>query len=148
MPELPEVETTVRGIAPHVTGKSIRNVTVRQAQLRWPVPEDLGRTLAGSRIRQASRRGKYILLNTGNGHLLVHLGMSGSLRVIPADTPAGPHDHVDIIFDGGQCLRLRDPRRFGAVLWCRDKPEDHELLREFSRLMTFEGIREEDSDES
>ncbi|OOZ36772.1 bifunctional DNA-formamidopyrimidine glycosylase/DNA-(apurinic or apyrimidinic site) lyase [Solemya velesiana gill symbiont] len=127
MPELPEVETTRRGIAPHIEGKQIRRVVIRQHQLRWPIPKGLTRTLPGETILQVKRRAKYLLLETSKGHLLLHLGMSGSLRVLPPETPAGPHDHFDLVFDHC-CLRLRDPRRFGAVLWTRHKPEAHELI--------------------
>ena len=128
MPELPDVETTRRGIAPLLEGKRIKTAIVRQSKLRWPVPRGLARTLSGRKIESVSRRGKYLLINTGNGHLILHLGMSGSLRVIPADTPASPHDHVDIVLQDGQCLRLRDPRRFGAVLWTTNEPQRHKLL--------------------
>jgi formamidopyrimidine-DNA glycosylase len=128
MPELPEVETTRRGIAPLLEGKRIETAIVRQPKLRWPVPRGLARTLSGSKIQSVTRRGKYLLIDTGNGYLILHLGMSGSLRVIPADTPAGPHDHIDIVLDNGQCLRLRDPRRFGAVLWTTGDPMQHKLL--------------------
>jgi len=130
MPELPEVETTRRGIAPLLEGKRIKTAIVRQSKLRWPVPRGLARTLSGRKIESVSRRGKYLLINTGNGHLILHLGMSGSLRVIPADTPASPHDHVDIVLQDGQCLRLRDPRRFGSLHWVPPPVEAHPLLRD------------------
>ena len=128
MPELPEVETTRRGIAPLLEGRRIETAVVRQPKLRWPVPPDLARMLSGQKIESVARRGKYLLVRTENGHLILHLGMSGSLRIIPSDTPAGPHDHVDIVLDDGQCLRLRDPRRFGAVLWATGDPGLHKLL--------------------
>ncbi len=128
MPELPEVETTRRGIAPHVEGHRVSGVTVRQRQLRWPVPKGLGRTLAGQRLESVERRGKYLLLRFERGTVIIHLGMSGSLRLVPEDTPAQKHDHVDIAFDTGRILRLHDPRRFGAVLHTRGNPLDHELL--------------------
>jgi len=128
MPELPEVETTRRGIAPHLEGLAVSGVTVRQRQLRWPVPKGLGRSLKGQTLRKVSRRGKYLLLGFDRGTVILHLGMSGSLRLVPCDTPAGKHDHVDIAFDGGPCLRLTDPRRFGAVLHTRGDPLTHELL--------------------
>lgn len=116
MPELPEVEVTRRGIAPHVEGRSLRHLAVRNASLRWPVPATLAETVGGQTVREAGRRGKYLLLRFDNGTQLVHLGMSGSLRVVPPDQPPALHDHVDWVFD--DCvLRLRDPRRFGAVLW-------------------------------
>jgi formamidopyrimidine-DNA glycosylase len=128
MPELPEVETTRRGIAPLLEGKHIKHVVVRQSKLRWPIPRKLDQILQGQRIERVSRRGKYLLVKTENGCLILHLGMSGSLRVVATNEPAGPHDHVDIVLDDGECLRLRDPRRFGAVLWTADDPGKHKLL--------------------
>jgi formamidopyrimidine-DNA glycosylase len=128
MPELPEVETTRRGIAPLLEGRTVTAVNLRQPRLRWPVPRDLGKTLAGQELMLVERRGKYLLLRFRTGTLIMHLGMSGSLRVLPADTPPETHDHVDVVF-GGNCLRLRDPRRFGAVLWQAGPVEEHELLR-------------------
>ena len=116
MPELPEVETTRRGIAPHILGNSLITVIVRQPRLRWPVPDGLGKTLSGQKIEAVERRAKYLLLRMPKGMLIIHLGMSGSLRVVPTESPAGRHDHVDLVFRDC-CLRLRDPRRFGAVLW-------------------------------
>lgn len=127
MPELPEVEITRRGIAPAIVGRTVSCVTVRHHGLRWPVPRDLARTLVGLTVRAAKRRAKYLLLETEAGHLIIHLGMSGSLRVVPADEAPGPWDHVDIAF-GSHALRLRDPRRFGAVLWQPGVPEAHQLL--------------------
>lgn len=129
MPELPEVETTRRGITPHLLGHTIREVIVRQRQLRWPVPRNLNAWLQGQRIEKIDRRGKYLLLATGTGTLIIHLGMSGSLRILPADTAPQKHDHLDIVLNNDQCLRLRDPRRFGAVLWTRDDPLQHKLLK-------------------
>jgi len=129
MPELPEVETARRGIEPHLKGRRVREVVVRDRRLRWPVPPALKRELTGQRIQAVSRRGKYLLLHTAKGTALLHLGMSGSLRVLPKDTPPQKHDHVDIVLDSGQALRLRDPRRFGALLWTRDDPARHALLR-------------------
>ena len=128
MPELPEVETTRRGIAPHILGQRLAAVIVRQPRLRWPVPDGLGKTLAGQKIEAVERRAKYLLLRMSKGMLIVHLGMSGSLRVVPTDSPAGRHDHVDLVFRDC-CLRLRDPRRFGAVLWSPGSLTDHPLLR-------------------
>ncbi|HET7588026.1 MAG TPA: bifunctional DNA-formamidopyrimidine glycosylase/DNA-(apurinic or apyrimidinic site) lyase [Gammaproteobacteria bacterium] len=129
MPELPEVETARRGIAPHLEGHVIESAAIRQPRLRWPVPRDLDRTLRGATINTVARRGKYLLIETTAGTLIVHLGMSGSLRVLAAATAAGPHDHVDIVLDDNHCLRLKDPRRFGAVLFTRDDPLQHPLLR-------------------
>ena len=127
MPELPEVEVTCRGIAPHLVGRTIAAVTVRDARLRWPIP-DAVRSLAGRAVRSVTRRGKYLLLDCGDGHLILHLGMSGSLRLVAPGTPPAKHDHFDLGFDG-KLLRLRDPRRFGAVLWTAQPPEAHPLLR-------------------
>lgn len=130
MPELPEVETTRRGIAPHVEGRTIQAIIVRDRRLRWPVPHNLNARLQGQTIRAVTRRGKYLLLTTPVGTLIIHLGMSGSLRVLPCETPHAKHDHLDVQLDSKQCLRLRDPRRFGAVLFTHDDPQQHELLRE------------------
>lgn len=127
MPELPEVEVTRRGIAPHLVGRTIAAVTVREPRLRWRIP-DAVRALAGREVRAVTRRGKYLLLDCGDGHLIVHLGMSGSLRLVAAGTPPGKHDHFDLGI-GNQLLRLRDPRRFGAVLWTAQPPEAHPLIR-------------------
>ena len=129
MPELPEVETTRRGIAPHLEGRIITQVIIRQARLRWPIPADLPTRLTGQQLHGVHRRAKYLLLDHGQGHLLIHLGMSGSLRLVAADSPAGKHDHLDLVLDSGQALRLHDPRRFGAVLSCEGDPLQHALLR-------------------
>jgi len=127
VPELPEVETTRRGIEPHLLGRTISGATVRQPQLRWPVP-DLDRLLTGHRVCAVERRAKYLLIRFDHGTLIVHLGMSGSLRVLPAGSAPRPHDHVDLLFDG-RCLRLHDPRRFGALLWAEGDPLQHPRLR-------------------
>jgi formamidopyrimidine-DNA glycosylase len=127
VPELPEVETTRRGIAPHLEGRTIEGLIVRQPRLRWPVPAALKRNLPGQKIHAIERRAKYLLLRLDKGTLILHLGMSGSLRILPADTPPGPHDHIDLLFDN-KCLRLRDPRRFGALLWTREDPTRHRLI--------------------
>ncbi len=129
MPELPEVETTARGIRPHVVGKKITAVLVRNARLRWPVPGNLPQYLVGNNIETVERRAKYLLLRVSDGTVLIHLGMSGNLRILPAATPAQLHDHVDLVFADHTCLRLRDPRRFGAMLWCDGDPHQHKLLR-------------------
>jgi formamidopyrimidine-DNA glycosylase len=126
MPELPEVEVTRRGIAPQLAGRVISGVAVREPRLRWPVPKEV-HALAGRRVTAVRRRGKYLLLDCGDGHLIVHLGMSGSLRVLPPGTPAQKHDHFDLVL-GDRILRLRDPRRFGAVLWTSADIERHPLL--------------------
>ncbi len=127
MPELPEVEVTRRGIAPRLIGRSLAGVTVREPRLRWPVSKALAR-LVGCTVRAVKRRGKYLLLDCGRGHLIVHLGMSGSLRLVDPSQPPDRHDHVDLAFDGS-LLRLRDPRRFGAILWTEAPPDSHPLLR-------------------
>ncbi len=127
MPELPEVETTRRGVEPHITGRKVRGVVVREPRLRWPVPADLPGRLAGQRIGAVERRAKYLLLHTDEGSLLLHLGMSGSLRVVAPGKPPGKHDHLDIEFDGDVVLRYNDPRRFGCCLWL-DAGQTHPLL--------------------
>ena len=137
MPELPEVEVTRKGIAPHLIGRAIAAVAVREPRLRWRIPESV-RSLAGRVVRSVKRRGKYLLLDCGDGHLILHLGMSGSLRLVAPGTKAGKHDHFDLaIGERGEgaplltkrILRLRDPRRFGAVLWTAEPPEAHPLIR-------------------
>jgi formamidopyrimidine-DNA glycosylase len=117
MPELPEVETTCRGIRPHIVDKAITGIVVRNRSLRWPVPAGIGTKLAGAVIRGVRRRAKYILIDVDGGSLIIHLGMSGSLRIVEADAPVRKHDHVDIVIGAGQALRLHDPRRFGSMLW-------------------------------
>lgn len=128
MPELPEVETTRRGIEPHVRGHQIKQLLVRQRRLRWPVPDRLEQLLAGQLIERVERRGKYLLLPVGRGTLIVHLGMSGSLRILNTPTPPGRHDHIDLLLDNGSRLRYTDPRRFGAWLWTDTAVEHHPLL--------------------
>ncbi len=128
MPELPEVETTCRGIAPHITGKTIQHVIIRHRQFRWRVPDELEHTLIGLSIQQVARRAKYLLLHTVNGTLILHLGMSGSLRIVSLEQAAAKHDHVDVIFDEKTVLRFNDPRRFGAVLWTTQPISDHHLF--------------------
>ncbi len=128
MPELPEVETTRRGLAPHLEGQTITSVIIRHPTLRWPVPQQLTTLLPGKQLHQIQRRAKYLLFDTEAGWLIVHLGMSGSLRVLPANTPPGKHDHFDLVFANGMAMRLHDPRRFGAVLWADDDPNAHPLL--------------------
>jgi formamidopyrimidine-DNA glycosylase len=130
MPELPEVETTLRGIEPHLLGQSVVKTVVRQGQLRWPVPDDLAAKLEGKAVQRLERRGKYILFAVEGGALLAHLGMSGSLRIAEADAPIKKHDHVDIVFGNGACLRYHDPRRFGCLLWAEGDPHRHPLLAE------------------
>ncbi|MBK5930181.1 bifunctional DNA-formamidopyrimidine glycosylase/DNA-(apurinic or apyrimidinic site) lyase [Halochromatium salexigens] len=130
MPELPEVETSLRGIEPHLRGHLIDRLEVREPRLRWPIPPDTGERVAGQHILALRRRGKYLLLDLEQGVLMLHLGMSGSLRVLPASTPPGPHDHVDLCLDEGPCLRFRDPRRFGMLQWTAAPAEAHPLLRD------------------
>ncbi len=127
MPELPEVETTRLGLLPRLKDRTLTRITVRNPHLRWPVPSDLEARLAGRRLRDLTRRGKYLLFDFGSSVQIVHLGMSGSLRFAEPDEPAALHDHVDWLFDDGTTLRLRDPRRFGAVLWTDDVAH-HPLL--------------------
>ncbi|MDO9012154.1 MAG: bifunctional DNA-formamidopyrimidine glycosylase/DNA-(apurinic or apyrimidinic site) lyase [Gallionella sp.] len=173
MPELPEVETTRRGLAPHLEGATLSGVVIRNARLRWPIPENLPELLSGQPIISLKRRAKYLLLDCGNGHgkistpdktcharsphpncplatlsptqagegtneslrefhisgtLILHLGMSGSLRILPLATPPAMHDHFDLLLDNGKLMRLRDPRRFGAVLWHEGDVHAHPLL--------------------
>jgi formamidopyrimidine-DNA glycosylase len=128
VPELPEVEITRRGLEPHLLHRRIAAVVIRHAGLRLPLPESLKAILPGRAILGLSRRGKYLLLHCDGGWLILHLGMSGSLRVLPASAPPDKHDHFDLVLDSGQCVRLRDPRRFGAVLWSDRPPENHPLL--------------------
>jgi len=128
MPELPEVETTRRGIEPHICGQKIQRLIVRQPRLRWPVPRHLARRIKHTRIRQLSRRGKYLLISTDTGTVIIHLGMSGSLCVVKDKAPPGLHDHIDLLLENGACLRFRDPRRFGAWLWTDKPAETHPLL--------------------
>ena len=132
MPELPEVETTRRGIAPHLLGRRVTGVVLRRPDLRWPIPREVNELLPGQRIERVERRAKYLLLHTAAGSALLHLGMSGMLRVLPADTPIGPHDHVDLQLQGdpgalARVLRFTDPRRFGCLLW-QPPGQTHDLL--------------------
>jgi len=129
MPELPEVEVTRRGIAPALTGRKVTTVALRTPALRYPLPSDLARKLRDRTLVGIARRGKYLLLDFGGGTVLLHLGMSGTLRLLPPATAAGKHDHVDIVF-GDLLLRLNDPRRFGALLWIDGDVREHPLLRE------------------
>ena len=128
MPELPEVETTRRGLEPHLKGRRVVALTLYDRRLRWPVPDDLPSKLAGQRIIGTGRRAKYLLIKLKAGTLVVHLGMSGSLRVVPADTPRLPHDHYDLLLDSGSTLRFNDPRRFGSLHYTTGDPLKHPLL--------------------
>ena len=127
MPELPEVEITRRGIEPFVLGRTITSVAVRNPNLRLRVPRNFARLVVGRLVKRVARRGKYLLLECDGGSLILHLGMSGSLRVIDPGTPPREHDHLDLVF-GGTALRLRDPRRFGVVLWSSGDASRHPLL--------------------
>ena len=128
MPELPEVETTRRGIKPYIDQQTVTKVIVRQPKLRWPVPAEI-QEMEGQIVESVTRRGKYILLETQKGTALIHLGMSGSLRVVEEGTEVEKHDHVDVVLDSGKAVRLRDPRRFGAFLWTTQNPHKHKLIR-------------------
>jgi formamidopyrimidine-DNA glycosylase len=127
VPELPEVETTRRGIEPHIMGKKVTQVIIRQPILRWPVSVELGQCLTGQVIESVGRRSKYLFLKTQKGRVMIHLGMSGSLRVLTNPVKFEKHDHADFVFDNGKTLRFRDPRRFGSIFWLNDQ-EEHVLL--------------------
>jgi len=127
MPELPEVETTLRGIEPHLKDQRIARVIVREPRLRWPVPAEVSKA-EGQQFVSLARRGKYLLLKLQQGGLIIHLGMSGSLRILSQPLAPEKHDHVDIELENGVCLRFNDPRRFGAFLWVEGQMESHELL--------------------
>lgn len=129
MPELPEVETTCRGIAPHIIGQLISEIRVHNASLRWPIPvAQIQASLPGQKVLNVKRRAKYILIDCGNGQLIIHLGMSGSLRILKQNEALKKHEHLEILFANGSVLRLRDPRRFGAVLWTEQAVEEHRLI--------------------
>lgn len=128
MPELPEVETTRRGIEPLVRGCVVDHVELRTAKLRWPLDPQLSEILSGQTVAAVSRRAKYLLFHLDTGRLLLHLGMTGNLRVVPAEVPPAKHDHFDLVFSDGRCLRLTDPRRFGAVVWLPAGDNESALL--------------------
>jgi len=128
MPELPEVVVTLRGVSPHILGKRVASVVVREPRLRWPVPSDLADTLAGQPLLESRQRGKYMLFRFPGGHLMIHLGMSGNLRIVGEGAPLGKHDHVDMVFADGTVLRYTDPRRFGTIQWLTMPPQQHPLL--------------------
>lgn len=127
MPELPEVETTLRGIQPHLSGQIIQEIIVRNPSLRWPVPPQV-HEVAGQPLNELTRRAKYLLFSTQRGHLIWHLGMSGSMRVLPRQSPASPHEHIQMNLHNGLSLRYIDPRRFGCLLYTEDSPLLHPLL--------------------
>jgi formamidopyrimidine-DNA glycosylase len=129
MPELPEVETTRRGIAPHVEGRRVTRAILRRPDLRWPIPPEIKRRFVGQTILRTERRAKYLLLHCDAGAAILHLGMSGSLRVLAEGVPPRAHDHVDLVLEGGQLLRFNDPRRFGCLLW-QGAGTTHALLRD------------------
>ena len=128
MPELPEVETTRRGIAPLVSGARVERLVVRERRLRWPIPRQVENKLAGARMLGVHRRAKYLLLESERGTAIAHLGMSGSFSVVAAGSGPGAHDHYDLVFDTGKALRFTDPRKFGSLLWGGREPLRHKLL--------------------
>ena len=127
MPELPEVEVTRQGISPYLVDQEVIGLVVRNASLRWPVPQ-IAQQIVGQVIRNVRRRAKYLLIDTDAGTTIVHLGMSGSIRIVPKSTPEEKHDHIDLELASGKILRFNDPRRFGAWLWCELPEEAHPLL--------------------
>lgn len=127
MPELPEVETTRRGIEPHILGKKVTQVIIRQPMLRWPISPELGQCFTGQVVTAVGRRSKYLFLETTRGRVMIHLGMSGSLRVLTSQQTLTKHDHADFVFENELVLRFRDPRRFGSIFWL-DNEDDHVLL--------------------
>lgn len=129
MPELPEVETIMRGLSPQLEGAAVQDVIIRHNQLRWPIPSDLKTHLNQQKIVSLSRRGKYLLIQLTTGTLIIHLGMSGSLRILNSNTPPARHDHLDIRLSNDNLLRYNDPRRFGAILWTEDNPHNHPLIK-------------------
>lgn len=130
MPELPEIEIICAGITPHITGNTVANIIVHTANLRWPISPELSALLPGQTIQSIKRRGKYLLINFQIGSVLIHLGMTGHLRVLPTAALPGKHDHFELVFQNGIVLRLNDVRRFGSVLWAGPNPETHKLLVE------------------
>ncbi len=130
MPELPEVETTLRGISAHLINSEVSHVEIRTEKLRWPFQEDMNFVLRGQVIRDITRRGKYLLVRCAGGTLIMHLGMSGSLRLVPPGVEPGPHDHFDLATNTGPVLRLTDPRKFGSLVWTEKAPEEHTLLKD------------------
>lgn len=128
MPELPEVETTCRGLIPHMVGRRVRACEIRQRKLRWPIESGFEQQVKGAQIQRLSRRAKYLLIHTSKGCAIWHLGMSGSLRIVAGNEPAGKHHHVDWLLNSGQRLRFHDPRRFGALLWTTEAPETHSSI--------------------
>ncbi len=148
MPELPEVEVSRLGITPHILGQTVTAVNIYHPTLRWPVPEEV-KNLEGRRIESVERRAKYLLIGAEPGAMILHLGMSGNLRVVDRSVPLKKHDHVEILFDNGKALRLNDPRRFGACLWqpagsrhtVLEKLGPEPLTDEFDAAYLFEASR-------
>lgn len=130
MPELPEVEIVRAGISPYITDNTIVKAVAHSASLRWPIAPELYAALPGQTVQALERRGKYLLLHCKVGSILIHLGMTGYLRIVSSSTPPGKHDHFDLIFNDGVILRLNDVRRFGSVVWAGTNPQDHKLLGE------------------
>lgn len=128
MPELPEVETALRGIKPYIVGEKVKDVILRFPRLRWPIPEQLPQLIVGHTLKSVVRRGKYLIFRFDHGALILHLGMSGNLRIVNHDVAVKKHDHVDITFSNGKSLRFNDPRRFGALLWAENDVHEHKLL--------------------
>jgi formamidopyrimidine-DNA glycosylase len=128
VPELPEVETTRRGIRPALRGRVVTGLLLREHRLRWPVDRRLASRITGQTVADVRRRAKYLLIELDRGTLIAHLGMSGSLRVLPAAAPLLTHDHYDLLLDSGKALRFNDPRRFGSLLWTSGDPDRHPLL--------------------
>ncbi len=129
MPELPEVETTCQGLIPHVVNQKISHIKVRQRQLRWPVSSRLAQQAQAQTISQLYRRAKYLIFDVGNHHMIIHLGMSGSLRIARADEEVRKHDHIEWQLSNNKVLRFHDPRRFGSVHWTKLPPNEHKLLK-------------------
>jgi formamidopyrimidine-DNA glycosylase len=129
MPELPEVEVTRRRITPHIQGKTIFHVTVRNPDLRLPIPSEIGTEIPGRIIQAVERRGKYLLFDCTAGWIILHLGMTGEVKIVPVLMTPDKHDHLDIVLRDGQCLRFNDTRRFGTILWTENDPLDHPLLK-------------------
>ncbi len=142
MPELPEVETTLRGIAPYLIGQNVAQLVVRQWSLRWPVPTNLPAMVKNQTLKSLRRRGKYLLFEFTSGTAIMHLGMSGSIRIVDKNTALMKHDHVDWIMSTGRIARFNDPRRFGALLWTEDNVDEHPLLKDLGPeplLNAFDG---------
>jgi len=143
MPELPEVETTLRGISPHIKNQTVSHVIIRFPTLRWPIPANLPQLIEQQSLLSLRRRAKYLLLNFETGSLLIHLGMSGSLRIVSPETEVKKHEHFEIQFHNGKGIRLTDPRRFGSVLWLGTEPDSHPLLNKLGPEPLSEGLTAE-----